>query len=272
MDHAAGRGLRLFHGRCRAYVPPVWIGYAMSLVLYAAGSLREALGRVAEGFGRSAGLKVEGTFGPSGLLRDRIAAGAHADVFASANMEHPAALAEAGKAGPVAIFARNVLCALVRPGLSLTPDGLLAAMLDPHIRLGTSTPLADPSGDYAFEVFAKAEALSSGAQAALAGKARQLTGGADSRQPQPGRNLYGQLVAEGEADIFLTYRTGAIVAQAENPDQQIVALPPPLGVGADYGLTVIAGAAAGAQDFAQFILSEQGQAVLAAHGFLPPRS
>jgi ABC-type molybdate transport system substrate-binding protein len=244
----------------------------MSLVLYAAGSLREALGRVAEGFGRSAGMKVEGTFGPSGLLCDRIAAGARADVFASADMEHPAALAAAGRAGPVVIFARNVLCALVRPGLALTPDGLLAAMLDPQIRLGTSTPKADPSGDYAFEIFAKAEALSPGAQAALAGKALLLTGGPQSRQPEPGRNLYGQLVAEGEADIFLTYRTGAIVARAENPGQQIVALPAALGVGADYGLTVIAGAAAGAQDLAAFILSKEGQAALADHGFLPPRS
>jgi ABC-type molybdate transport system substrate-binding protein len=243
----------------------------MSLVLYAAGSLREALGHVAEIFGRSAGLKVDGTFGPSGLLRGKISAGARADVFASANTEHPAALAKAGKAGPVAIFARNVLCALVRPGLKLTPDGLLTAMLDPQIKLGTSTPQADPSGDYAFAVFAKAEALSPGAQAALAGKARQLTGGPLSRQPQPGRNFYGQLVAEGEADIFLTYRTGALVAQAENPGQQIVSLPASLGVGADYGLTVIAGAADGAQNLAAFILSKEGQAILAEHGFLPPR-
>jgi ABC-type molybdate transport system substrate-binding protein len=186
-------------------------------------------------------------------------------------MEHPSALAEAGKAGPVAIFARNALCALVQPGLKLTPDDLLAAMLDPHIRLGTSTPKADPSGDYAFEVFAKAEALLPGACTALAGKALQLTGGPHSRQPEPGRNLYGQLVAEGEADIFLTYRTGAIVARAQNPGQQIVPLPASLAVGADYGLTVIAGAAAGAQDFAAFILSGEGQAILADHGFLPPR-
>jgi ABC-type molybdate transport system substrate-binding protein len=33
------------------------------------------------------------TFGASGLLKDRIQAGERADVFASANMEHPQALA-----------------------------------------------------------------------------------------------------------------------------------------------------------------------------------
>ena len=45
------------------------------------------------------------------------------------------------------------------------------------MKLGTSTPKADPSGDYAFEVFRKAEAIKPGAQAALEKKALQLTGG-----------------------------------------------------------------------------------------------
>ena len=43
--------------------------------------------------------KVQAKYGPSGLLRDEIAGGAKAEVFASANMEHPMALAKAGKAG-----------------------------------------------------------------------------------------------------------------------------------------------------------------------------
>ena len=43
-----------------------------------------------------------------------------------------------------------------------------------------------------------------------------------------------------------------------------------LGVGADYGLTVMNGASAGAQRFAQFILSREGQGILARHGFAAP--
>ena len=107
------------------------------------------------------------------------------------------------------------------------------------MKLGTSTPKADPSGDYAFEVFAKAEGVKAGSRAALEKKALQLTGGPSSAQPPAGRNVYGWHVAEGRADIFLAYCTGAVVAQRENPGQQIVALPEPLAVGADYGLTVM---------------------------------
>ena len=72
---------------------------------------------------------------------------------------------------------------------------------------------------------------------------------------------------EGRADIFLTYRTNALAAQKENQEQQIVALPDSLAVGADYGLTLMNGAPAAAQGFADFIMSSQGQQILTSHGF-----
>jgi molybdate transport system substrate-binding protein len=182
---------------------------AEPVMLYAAGSLRSALTEVAGAFEAASGQKVQPKFGPSGTLKDEIAGGAHADVFASANMEHPQALASAGKSGPVVLFARNRLCALVRPGLSVEPATVLDRMLDPDVKLGTSTPRADPSGDYAWEVFRKADRLRPGASAALERKALQLTGGPNSPTAPPGRALYGMLVAEGKADLFLTYCTNA---------------------------------------------------------------
>jgi ABC-type molybdate transport system substrate-binding protein len=95
-------------------------------------------------------VRVTFTFGASGLLRDRIAAGEPADVFASANMEHPQALAATGRAGEVKRFARNAMCALVGPQIDVTSETLVERLLDPAIKLGTSTPKADPSGDYAW--------------------------------------------------------------------------------------------------------------------------
>jgi molybdate transport system substrate-binding protein len=82
-------------------------------------------------------------------------------------MEHPQALHDEKKGGPVLRFARNKLCALVRPGFTVDSVNLLERMLDPNVKLGTSTPKADPSGDYAFEVFRKAETIRPGAQAIL---------------------------------------------------------------------------------------------------------
>lgn len=240
------------------------------VLLHAAGSLRGALTEVAEAFEKSASLKVQTQFGPSGLLRDEIAAGTKAEVFASANMEHPQALASAKRSGPVVLFARNRLCALVRPGLSVTRETLLERMLDPQVKLGTSTPKADPSGDYAFEAFARADAVRPNAQAALERKALQLTGGPKSAVPPAGRSPYGWHIAEGRADIFLAYCTAAREAEKENPGLQTIALPDAFAVAADYGLTVMADASAGGYRFAMFILSSEGQRILAAHGFSAP--
>jgi molybdenum ABC transporter molybdate-binding protein len=242
---------------------------AAEVLLHAAGSLRGALSDVAKAFETSGGEKVRQKYGAPGTLRDAIAGGEHAEVFASANVEHPRALAKAGKASPVVLFARNRLCALVKPGPAVTPDNLLERMLGTDIN-GTSTPKADPSGDYAFEVFGKAEAIKAGSRAALEQKALQLTGGPLSAQAPDGRSVYGWHIAEGRADIFLAYCTAAAVAAKENPGQQIVALPGALAVGADYGLTVMNEASPAAYRFAMFVLSAEGQGILAKHGFTAP--
>jgi ABC-type molybdate transport system substrate-binding protein len=146
---------------------------------------------------------------------------------------------------------------------------LLERMLDANVKFGTSTPKADPSGDYAWEVFRKAEAQKPGAFAVLEKKALQLTGSPTSPQASAGRSLYGMLVADGKADIFLTYCTGALAARREHPGQQIVRLPDTLAVGADYGLTVLTTAGPAAYRFVLFILAD-GQRILAQHGFAAP--
>jgi ABC-type molybdate transport system substrate-binding protein len=122
---------------------------ADTVQLYAADSLRSALTEMVAAFAPRT--KVQAKFGPSGTLKDEIAVGAPAHVFASANMERPQALALAGKSGPVVLFARNRMCALVRSGVAANTATLLDRMLDPNVKLGTSTPRADRSGDYAWQ-------------------------------------------------------------------------------------------------------------------------
>jgi molybdate transport system substrate-binding protein len=247
-------------------------GQEPAVRLYAAGSLRAAMTEIIEAFNASGGPTVNATFGPSGLLRGRIEKGEAADVFASADMGNPQALALAGRSASPVVFARNRLCALVAQGVEVTSDTLLERILDPRVKLGTSTPRADPSGDYAWKLFEKAEQLRPGALKALDAKALKLTGGPDSPAPPPDRSIYGVLIAEGKADIFLTYCTNAMQAVREVPGARIVAVPEALAVGADYGLITLNTAPAGAQRLAVFILSPPAQAILERHGFAPGRS
>jgi ABC-type molybdate transport system substrate-binding protein len=237
------------------------------LSLYAAGSLKAALTDVATAYKEAYGTPVGMEFAASGLLRERIEGGEQADVFASANMGHPGTLMAAGWGGPVALFARNQLCALAQPDVEASPANLLDVLLDPAVRLGTSTPKADPSGDYAWQVFEKAEAPRPGSFATLDAKALQLTGGPDSAKAPEGRNTYGWVMADDQADVFLTYCTNAVLARKEAPELQIVSLPEELAVGADYGLIVRAEAPDAAWRLALFILAPDGQGILAGYGF-----
>jgi len=237
------------------------------VLLHAAGSLRAALTEVAQAFTAASGIPVKPAFGASGLLRERIEKGERAEVFASSDLGNPLALAQAARTGPVVLFARNELCAFLRQEIEAVPQTLLERMLDPAVRLGTSTPRADPSGDYAFKVFARAEAVQPGARAALEAKALQLTGGPASTPAPDGVNTYGHKLASGEADIFLAYCTNVAPIAKEQPGIRHLRLPPELAVGADYGLTVTSGASPDAWRFAMFILSRDGQEILARHGF-----
>lgn len=241
-----------------------------TILHFSAGSLRAPLTELAKTFTARTGVKIEQTFQASGTIRGKIAAGTPADVFTSANMNHPQELAKAGKLGPTVLFARNELCAFAMPKAGATADTLLDRMLDPAVKLGTSTPKADPAGDYAFEVFARAEALKPGARAALEAKALKLTGGPTSPQPPAGKNVYAMQLASGAADIMLAYCTNTGPIARELPEAQALHFRAPLVVRADYGLGVAPGASAAAHAFALFILSEEGQKVLAAHGFAAP--
>ena len=240
------------------------------VTVFAAGSLRSAVTDVAQAFERSSGHKVILTFGASGLLRDRIRSGERADVFASANMEHPQALAALGWTERVDRFARNTMCVLARPEVEVTTDTVLRTMLDPKVRLGTSTPKADPSGDYAWQVFHKADVVQPGSFATLSAKAMQLTGGPRSASPPSGRNVYGVLLADDRADVFLTYCTNAELSRKEQSGLKSVKLPSTLEVGADYGMAVVRDAQAPARDFARFVLGAEGQSRLQGYGFDPP--
>jgi len=240
---------------------------ADSLTLYAAGSLKAALGDVAASYEKTYNTKVTTKFSPSGLLRKAIEGGEKPDVFASANIAHPEKLASGGWGSPVVLFARNQLCALAQADVAVTTDNLFNTLMDKNIRVGTSTPKADPSGDYAWELFRKADSIKPGSFETLSGKALQLTGGPDSEKAPKGQNQYGWVMSEKKADVFLTYCTNAVLARKEVQALNIIRIPEALSVGADYGILVRNGAPVEAWKLAMYILSPEGQKILKAYGF-----
>ena len=243
-------------------------GRADPLRIYAAGSLTGAFTDMIKEFAAPEGEVASPVFGPSGVLREKIQHGDAVDVFASADMDQPRTLSRERGGLPVMLFTRNRLCALGRSALGLSADNLLDRLLDPSVRLATSTPGADPGGDYAWAVFARAEKVHPGAQAILQAKARKLVGGPNTPLLVPGRGAVEGVFLADRADVMLGYCSSGQPVVRAIPGLSNVPLPASLTVGPAYGLIVLSDKPLAA-GFALFVLSERGQTILSKHGFDP---
>ena len=242
-----------------------------SLKVYSAGSLRAPLTEITAAYTATYGTAVEMVFGASGALGKRLAGGESADLFTSADRGNPELVASAGKAGPTISFARNHLCAVVRPGLKATSSTILKTMLDPSVRLSTSNPQDDPGGAYAWAMFERADRVHPGSRALLEQKAIKLGSGAGMVSPPPGvNNALAWLVTEKQIDVILSYCTNGHQAEKVLNGISTIELPPELAVTASYGMTMLNSAHPEAARLAMFILSPAGQKILLANGFDAP--
>lgn len=237
--------------------------------LMAAGSLRAAMIDLLQHFPRQSDTVDTPEFGSSGLLRQKIESGAAVDVFASADVEQPRKLAAGHPERSVILFARNSLCALSRPNLGLDQANFLDKLLDPAVRIATSTPGSDPLGTYSFEVFARAETLKAGARATLEAKAKKLVGGGDKTPPLvQGKGAIEGIFLSDAADLMLIYCSAIPAIQKEVPTLTSIKLPPAMAVEPVDGLIILDSKPV-ALRFVTFLMSEEGQAIVRSHGLEP---
>jgi molybdenum ABC transporter molybdate-binding protein len=243
---------------------------APPLVVYAAGSATGVLRAMLDAYTAETGEPVTLRTGPAGLLREQIEAGSKVDLFVSANMEHPQRLRDEGLAGPVAAFARNSLCVSALPQVGLTRDNLLDRLLDPKVRIGTSTPGADPGGDYAQRFFANADAVRPGATAVLKGKAKAIVG---SRIEEPAAAKAGN-AADGMISRNVDVSIGYCSSRTTKADPSVVKVPVAARLSEQiiYGMTVVTTSRDNvrietAGRLAQFLRSARAQTLLSKYGF-----
>ncbi|HUN97120.1 MAG TPA: substrate-binding domain-containing protein, partial [Bradyrhizobium sp.] len=215
-----------------------WSASAADISVMAAGSLKEPFAAIFADYARQYGSGFAPVWGPSGVLRDRLRGGEAFDIFASAALPHAQALTDAGISGPSVMFARNSLCVVTDAARPVDTDNLVETLLRPEVRIGTSTPVSDPSGDYTWEIFHKIEATRPGAFAILSGKAQQLVGGPNSPASVNGRSPLLVALDAHQIDLFIGYCSGAGQIVRDSAGYKSIGLPPELSVGPEYGLTV----------------------------------
>lgn len=223
------------------------------LTVLAASSLTEAFTEAETAFERShPGVDVALSFAGSQALATQVRHGIAADVFASANERHLAAVYDEGLTLPPRPLAANELVLAVRSE-AITE----LALLDQVERIVLGAPEV-PVGSYADLLLSRA-AETYGADWRERVDARVV-----SREPNV--RLVLAKVAMGEADAAIVYRTDGVAAPA------LHLVPLPLAPRATYTVAQLSAAPEPelAAEWLDWLLSDEGQALLGRHGFASP--
>ena len=226
-------------------------GATGELTVFAAASLTDAFGEIGDAFSAAhPGVSVTFNFAGSSDLVTQITQGAPADVFASADTNNMAKLVDGGaNSGDPVVFARNRSEIIVAPGNPLGITGV-DDLTDPQLIVVTCAPQV-PCGSYAAQIFEHA--------------------GVEVTPDSLEENVKAVVtkVTLGEADAGIAYATD-VIAAGDAADG--VPIPDEQNVVADYPIALTAESSQHelGQAFIDFVLSDEGQAVLATYGFTAP--
>jgi ABC-type molybdate transport system substrate-binding protein len=236
--------------------------------IFAAGSLRGVVTELAAEAGPALGVEIQPSFGSSGAMRERIEKGEPADLLMSADLGSPRKLESLGRTTvPVIAFARNRMCIVSRRSAGVTAANLIDRMLADGVRLKTSTPIADPAGDYAWSIFRKIEAVRPGSQAILERKA-QASMNLVAKPATPTQSAAAALFAANAIDMSITYCSGSAALEKEMPELTSLLVPAALDPHPVSGVAVLS-ARPQVLRLALYLLSAKGQAIVAKAGLVP---
>ncbi|WP_289367718.1 substrate-binding domain-containing protein [Pantoea stewartii] len=236
------------------------------LQILAAGSLRDVWPVLVAAFSAEYGITTQTHYGPAGLLRQRIEQGEVGDMFVSANLKHPTSLSRQGLAEDTGHFIDNRLCLTARREDVSAEDDWLSLLQRDDLRLATSTPLYDPSGDYTWQLFENIEQRYPGQGSRIRNKANALVGGPDSLPVPVGRLAAQWLIDEGYAELFIGYASYAPRLR-HHQSLLVLNIPPAYNVRAQYGWATLSPSA---MPLAAFLHTDEAQRILRRYGFLPP--
>ena len=241
---------------------------AETVEIFAAGSLRGVVGELAKEAGPALDIEVKSSFGGSGMMRERIEKGETPDLFLSADLGSPRKLEAAGRTVvPAIAFARNRMCILSRSSAHVTARNLVDRLLAKGVRVKTSTPVADPAGDYAWAIFDRIDAVRPGSGALLKSRAQDLMSLA-ATPTTPTQSAAAALFLSNQVDMSITYCSAAPSLEKEVSGLTSLVVPPQLDPHPLYGAAVLSNKPQ-ALRLALFLLSDKGQAIIAREGLVP---
>jgi molybdate transport system substrate-binding protein len=226
--------------------------WADSITVSAAASLKEAFNDLKAQFEKThPEHQVSLNFAASGSLLQQISHGAPVDVFASADLTTmQQAKAKNLLLGESQYFAKNTLVAIVPSSTTLTANTLQDLVNPTMKRIAIGNPSSVPAGRYAIDALKKSHVDTTiSDKVVFTQNVRQAL----------------EYVANANVDLGFVYKTDASIMA----DRVKVAFEVPLDAPVHYPIAIIKDSKAPtvAQQFIEFVLSPEGQAVLAKYGF-----
>ncbi len=242
---------------------PLFPGGERTLLVFAATSLTEAFTELSQTFEAQMGTQVELNFANANTLSEQILQGAPADVFASAAPKFMDKLVENGKVDAQAgeIFARNQLIVIL-PRRNPADLETLQDLAKPGIKLVMGAK-EGPQGEYVEGFLDKASASANFG----AGYKDAVYSNVVSYESTV-KGVVNK-VALGEADAGIVF-----VTDAKSASEKVltISIPDAFNVVAEYPIAPLKNSSNPqlARQFVDFVLSPEGQQILAKYGFLPP--
>ncbi|MGE5333854.1 MAG: molybdate ABC transporter substrate-binding protein [Nitrososphaerota archaeon] len=238
-------------------------GQPVKLTVFAAASLKGAFTDIATAYRKThPDVAITLNFAGSDTLAQQINQGAPADLFASANATQMSVAVKSGAidGNAVKTFAHNRLV-IIYPAANPAHIQTLRDIARPGVKLALATRTV-PVGQYALDFLDKASADPAYGPSYKAQALKNVVSYETDVKAVLAK------VALGEADAGIVYTTDAASASGK---VGTVPIPDALNSIATYPIGVVNSSphAAAARDLLAYILSADGQAILARYGFLP---
>lgn len=201
----------------------------------------------------------------SGVLKGDIEEGAYADIFLSANARFQRQLIKKGFIKNYRLFAYDYLTAATpfNNPAHVTSANMFSKLMDKNISLTTSTPHADPAGDYTWKMFRLIDKKYPGAFKKIVSHANHLVNAA----------FIIPFLINGNTDIGILYTSQVLEIKRQGTKINIIPIPPKYNTKAKFTASVLneSGRKRLAGEFINLLFSKQGKKILKFWGFTPVR-
>jgi len=236
---------------------------AVTLKVFAAASLKPSFTAIQTQYHQvHPNVKIVYNFAGSQALVQQITQGAPADIFASADQTNMKKVTGAGLATGPQTFADNSLSIII-PISNPAHITALKDLANKGVKIDVAASSV-PVGSYTLQVLDKL------GKSSTYGLAYKSAVKANFVSQEDNDTAIVQKVQLGEADAGIVYNTDVTAAAASKV--KFISIPATFNIIAQYPIVALKSStnANDAQAFVQYILSSDGQAILAKYRFLPP--